>query len=345
MFPELITICIIIELNKMQKIKIGVLGVSNHFIKRIVLPIQQLEDIELHAIASRSEIKAHELAKEFNIPNSFGSYQQLLDNKNIDAVYIPLPNHLHAEWIKKTADSGKHILCEKPLCLNTDEAKEAIEYAQKKGVLLMEAFMYKFHPQWQLVKDIIRTNNIGQINYIHTSFSYNNPSPTNIRNIVEYGGGAIRDIGCYAISVPRFLMNKEPIQVVSQISKHPEFKTDMLSSALMDFGGTRASFHVSTTSDNYQRVEIIATSGHIVIHLPFNTYPDTSAKVTIQSAIGSREVGFDPVDQYGLMFSKFAQTIINKSTLPFSADDALLNQKVMDAIFRSAATNRWEHVD
>lgn len=329
----------------MQKLKIGVIGASNHFIKRVVLPVKQLDNIELYGIASRSEIKAQELAKEFAIPNYYGSYEALLLDNNVDAVYIPLPNHMHAEWIKKSADAGKHILCEKPLCMNTSEAEEVLEYTQRKNVILTEAFMYKFHPQWQFIRDIVRTNNIGKISYVHTSFSYNNPAPNNIRNILEYGGGAIRDIGCYAISVPRFILDKEPVQVVSHVVKHPEFKTDMLSSALLDFGGTRASFHVGTASDGFQKVDIIGTAGNIIVHLPFNTYSDVPAKVTVTTGIGVREVNFDPVDQYGLMFKAFADSIINKEPLPFSADDAILNQKVMDAAFRSADTNAWEFVD
>nr|WP_321407374.1 Gfo/Idh/MocA family oxidoreductase [uncultured Carboxylicivirga sp.] len=329
----------------MEKVRIGVLSTSNHFIKRIILPVQQLDNVELYAIASRSELKAQEIANEFGIPFHYGSYEDLLADENIDAVYIPLPNHMHAEWIKKAADAGKHILCEKPLCMNTAEAEEILEHTQRKDVLLLEAFMYKFHPQWQLVRDIIRTNNIGKITYIHTSFSYNNPSANNIRNIAEFGGGGIRDIGCYAISVPRFILDKEPLQVVSNIIEHPEFKTDMLSSSILDFGGTIASFHVGTTSDSFQKVDIIGTAGHINIHLPFNTYSDVPATVTVTTSIGSRDVTFDPIDQYGLMFQNFADTILNKTPLPFSSDDAILNQKVMDAVFRSAQNKGWELVD
>lgn len=169
----------------MKKLSLGVLGVSNHFIKRIVLPAKQVADIELKAIASRSKLKADACAKAFDIPCSFDSYRELLNSSEIDAVYIPLPNHLHAEWITKAADAGKHILCEKPLSMNAGEAQSLLDHCRKRGVGLMEAFMYKYHPQWQAVRDIIRTGNIGRLSYIHTSFSYNNPAPDNIRNIKE----------------------------------------------------------------------------------------------------------------------------------------------------------------
>jgi len=329
----------------MKKISLGVLGVSNHFIKRVVLPAQQLANIDLKAIASRSELKAREYAKAFEIPHSYGDYQSLLDSSDIDAVYIPLPNHMHAEWIKKAADANKHILCEKPLSMSADEAKMVVEYCQTKGVYLMEAFMYKYHPQWQTVQNIIRTNNIGKISYINTSFSYNNPSPKNIRNIKEYGGGGLRDIGCYAISVSRYLIGKEPCQVVSQINAHPEFGTDELSSAILDFGNCKATFTVGTSSSAFQKVDIIGTAGHITVHLPFNTYEDVPAKVTVVTAIGQREISFPSANQYGLMIQAFADDILDQKQVSLVEDDAILNQKVIDAVQRSAESGRWETID
>ena len=326
----------------MKKLKIGVLGVSNHFVKRIVLPLQKTQNCYIYGIASRNEEKAAFASKQFNIPKYYNSYDELLSDDDIDMVFIPLPNHLHAEWIKKSAEARKHILCEKPLCLNAGEAEEAIAYAEKKGVKLMEAFMYKFHPLWVHVKDIVRTNQIGKITYLHTSFSYNNPSRTNIRNIKEYGGGAMMDIGCYAVSVPRFILDSEPVKVVSLISEHPEFGTDMLSTAIMDFGGARATFSVGTTSEPHQRVEITGTAGKISIPVPFNTFVDVKSSITITNNIGTRAVEFKPADQYGIMFDAFADAVIRDKEVPVSIDDAIKNQKVVDAVFRSAGTMNWE---
>ncbi|MBR8537085.1 Gfo/Idh/MocA family oxidoreductase [Carboxylicivirga sediminis] len=328
----------------MMKLKIGVLGVSNHFIKRVVLPMQELSNVEMYAIASRSLNKAAEAAQQFNIEHYYGSYDHLLANKEVQAVYIPLPNHMHAEWIKKAANAGKHILCEKPMSMNAEEAMEVVEYCQKRGVILMEAFMYKHHPQWLKVRDIIRTNNIGKIQYINTSFSYNNPSASNIRNVKEYGGGGLRDIGCYAISVPRFLFGKEPQRVVSLLSFHPEFGTDMLTSAILDFGTARATFNVSTCASAFQKVDIVASAGRITIHLPFNTYNDVPAKVTVESAIGTRKLLIEPADHYGLMIADFAEMVEGKQQVSVSEDDAILNQKVLDAVIRSSETSSWESV-
>lgn len=328
----------------MKRIKLGVLGVSNHFVKRVMLPLCELEKVELFAIASRSEQKAAETAHTFNVRKAYGSYEALINDTEVDAVYIPLPNHMHAQWIKLAAAAGKHILCEKPLCMNAAEAVEVVEFCQKKGVVLMEAFMYKYHPQWQKVRDIIRTNNIGKVQYINTSFSYNNPSATNIRNIKNFGGGGLRDIGCYAISVPRFLLGKEPVRVVSLLTNHPEFGTDMLTTAILDFGTARATFNVSTCANAFQKVDIVATAGRVTVHLPFNAYNDVPCRITVDSAIGTREILIDPVDQYGLMINEFAELINQHEMVSSGEDDAILNQKVLDAVLKSSQTNAWELV-
>ncbi len=328
----------------LNNLKIGVLGVSNHLIKRIILPLQETSDCYIHGIASRSQEKARTASEKYNIPKYYTSYEELIADEDIDAIYIPLPNHLHAEWIKRSADAGKHILCEKPLCMNAEEAEKVISYVDKKGVKLMEAFMYKFHPLWVHVKNIIDTKQIGDITYIHTSFSYNNPSKTNIRNIKEYGGGAMMDIGCYAVSVPRFLLDKEPAKAVSLISRHPDFGTDVLSSAIMDFGEARATFTVGTLSNAHQRVEITGTTGKITIPVPFNTYVDVRSTITITNNIGERTVEFAPVDQYGIMFDKFAKAVINDKPVPVNIKDALFNQKVVDAILLSDETGAWEAI-
>ncbi|WP_289053216.1 Gfo/Idh/MocA family protein [Carboxylicivirga marina] len=328
----------------MEKLRLGVLSVSNHFIKRVVLPVKELDNVEITAIASRHLSKATDAARRFGIKQAYGSYQALLNDKSIDAVYIPLPNHMHTEWTKKAADAGKHILCEKPMCMDADEARELVEYCQKRNVVLMEAFMYKHHPQWIKVRDIIRTNNIGSVQYINTSFSYNNPSASNIRNIKEYGGGGLRDIGCYAISVPRFLLDREPNRVISLLNEHPDFGTDVLTSAILDFGNARATFNVSTCASSFQVVDIVASAGRICVHLPFNTYADVPAKITVETALGLRVIEIPPVDQYGLMVNDFANLIINNEPPSADEDDAICNQKVLDAVLRSSQSQSWETV-
>ncbi len=328
----------------MKQIKLGVLGVSNHFIKRIVLPLQNTQFCSVYAIASRNAEKAESAAKEFGIPKVFNDYEALIADTNVDAVYIPLPNHMHAQWIKKCADYGKPVLCEKPITLNAAEAQETIDYCVQKDVPLMEGFMYKFHPLWKHAQDIIRTNQIGAIQYINSIFSYNNPNENNIRNIKDFGGGALYDIGCYAVSVPRFLLQKEPQRVVSLVKEHKSFGTDFINSALLDFGDTNVSYTVATLAEGNQRVEIVGSAGRIVIPIPFNIYVDAPAEMHIYTAQGKRTLNYDVCDQYGLMFDAFAQRILNNEEVPVNPSDALKNMKVIDALFASAEKGAWVEV-
>ncbi len=325
----------------MSRINFGVLGVSNHLIKRIVLPLKSTTNCKIIGIASRDNKKALDFANSFNIEKAYSSYQDLLDDPDIHAVYIPLPNHMHLEWVKKAANAGKHILCEKPIALNEKEALECIQAANTCRVNLMETFMYKFHPQWIHARNIIRTNQIGSIQSIQTSFAYHNPAPNNIRNIKEFGGGALMDIGCYAISISRFLLDKEPIRVCSLQDIHNDFQTDSLTSAMMDFNGCHSTFTVSTLSHPNQNVTIIGSAGSIKIDVPFNTYVDTPSSILISTAQGDRTITFDICDQYGLMFEAFADSIINKKQNPYSPIDAQKNMKVIDAIFKSSNTKDW----
>lgn len=325
----------------MKKLKIGILGTSNHFLKRIVLPLQQTNNCEAFAIGSRNIEKAEAMAQEFNIPMWYGSYQAVLDDPDVDMIYIPLPNHMHKEWVEKSIDAGKPVLCEKPLGMTAAEANLMVAKAQEAGIPLMEGFMYMFHPMWQHARNIIKTGQIGEVQYIHTAFSYNNPSPTNIRNIPEYGGGALMDIGCYAISVPRFIMGKEPEQVMALQSTHPDFGTDMHSSAIMDFGGARATFSVSTAAQAFQKVDIVTSGGSITIHIPFNTYVDVAATMTVTDGMGTRDIEFPPANAYSLMFDAFADAVINNKPLPVSHLDAINNMKVIDAVQKSVKTNEW----
>lgn len=329
----------------MEKLKVGVIGVSNHLLKRIVLPLMNTKHCEIYGIASRNVQKAKSFAQEFGINKVYADYQELIDDANIDFVYIPLPNHLHLEWVIKAAEAGKHILCEKPITLDAQEAIRCMEAAKKNKVKLMEAFMYKFHPLWIYAKEVIKTNQIGKIMYINISFAYNNPSPGNIRNIKEYGGGALMDIGCYAVSSSRFLLDAEPQKVIAIHQHHPEFKTDTLDSAILDFNGTHVNYTVSTLSHANQYVEIVGSSGRIQIPIPFNTYVDTPSEIWIYTTQGERRVQFGVCDQYGLMFDAFSECLIKDKPVPVETIDAVNNMKVIDAIFKSAETLSWENVD
>lgn len=254
----------------MDKIKFGVLGVSGHFLKKIIVPVLKSETTQIFGIASRNVKRAEQAAAEFGIQRVYGSYDEMLADSEIDAVYIPLPNHMHKDWIIKSLDAGKHVLCEKPIAMNEDETLEIITYAKDRNLRIMEAFMVRFHPKWRKARSLVDNGYIGKVTHIHTVFSYNNQDSSNIRNKKEIGGGALLDIGCYAINTARYILGKAPIRVVSLIAEHPDFKTDMLTSAILDFGDSRSLFTVSTAVFPQQEVKIFGTEGTLTVTIPFN---------------------------------------------------------------------------
>lgn len=330
----------------MDKLRMGVLGCSNHYFKRVAVPLRESLLIEPYAIASRDAGKAKAAANEWGFTASFGSYEALLADPKVDFVYNPLPNHLHLEYIKKAADAGKHILCEKPLCLNAADARAAAEYCKKKGVLLMEAFMYRFHPQWLRARALVDCVDIGTVKSTHCWFSYNNKDPKNIRNIAEFGGGALLDIGCYAVSSSRLLMKAEPVRVFSLSEKDPSFGTDILSSGILDFGaGRRSTFTVGTQAYPLQRVDALGTGGVLSVEIPFNMFGDVPGRVHVTNDVARRVVETEIADQYLLEFDSFAQAIVEGSSVsPTAIEDAISNMAVLDALSASARSGGWESV-
>jgi predicted dehydrogenase len=329
----------------MKAVKWGVLGVAGIFRKKVFVPGRDSELVTWDAIASRDQKKASQAAGEFGIPKAYGSYEELLEDAEIEAVYIPLPNNLHLEWIKKAADAGKHILCEKPLGRNAAEVEEAIAHCGAKGVLLMEAFMYRFHPQWLHVHDLVRSGAIGTIRAVQSTFFYNNQDPANIRNRTETAGGALYDIGCYNVSSARFLVGREPTRVLSLINRHPEWGTDTLSSAILDFGDAQATLTAGTLTHPHQHVAVYGSSGGIDVAVPFNTPADTPAVVVVTDTIGTREVSFEAVDHYGEELELFSLALRGQEPEGITPlADALANQRVLDALFASEVSGNWERV-
>ena len=328
----------------MKKVKIGVLGISNHFIKRVLFPLKKSEKVEIYAIASRSADKARTFARKHGIKKWYGSYESLLEDEDVEAVYIPLPNHLHAEYVKKAADAKKHILCEKPITPKYEEAKEIIEYARDRGVLLMEAFMYKFHPQWIRAKEIVDSRELGKIQTIHCYFSYDNEDPNNFRNVPKFGGGVLLDIGVYAVSSARFLLNSEPKRVLCLLQKDEKFGVDTLVSGILDFGQSRSLFTVAGQAFPGQSAGVYGTAGTLSVEIPFNTYPDVPGHLNVKTSIGQRDVYLGPADHYLLEFEYFAQAVRENLSLSHLNEDTLSNMKVIDALFKSAKSGKWEEI-
>lgn len=325
----------------MEALRWGILSVSGHYGLRVHGPLSRLPEARIEALASRDPERARAAARRFGLAKSYGSYGELLADPEVEAVYLPLPNDLHEEWATKALGAGKHVLCEKPLALDAAQARRMAALAAERGLLLMEAFMYRFHPRWLRAKEILDSGELGAIRALQVWFSYNNPDPANIRNRRERGGGALYDIGCYAVSVARWLLGAEPRRVLSLVERDPVFGTDRLSSGLLDFGPARASFTVATRAQPFQRVEVLGEKGSLSLALPFNVFPDCPSVLEVRTGLGGREVEFPPADQYGAMFAAFSRAVREGGPAPIPIEDSLSTMAVLDALFRSEAEGAW----
>ncbi|THU33043.1 Gfo/Idh/MocA family oxidoreductase [Niastella caeni] len=322
----------------MKKIRWGILSTAKIAREKVIPAMQRGRYCEIAAIASRNPEQAKEVANGLKIPTVYGSYEELLNDPAIDAVYIPLPNHLHVEWSIKSIQAGKHVLCEKPIALSSAEATQLLQVAQQNPqIKVMEAFMYRFHPQWVLAKELVDEARIGQLKTIHSFFSYYNADPNNIRNKKDLGGGGMMDIGCYCVSLARFLFNSEPVRVQGHVTIDPVLQTDTLASGILEFAAGTATFTCSTQLMPYQRVQILGTEGRVEIEIPFNAPPDQDTRLWLHTKNGSEEMIFEPVDQYTLQGDLFAQSILNNTPVPTPLQDAINNMKIIEAVFATAS--------
>jgi len=317
----------------------GVLSTAN--IKRKVVPATQRADrCEVVAIASRDPESAARAAAEFEIPRAHGSYEELLADPEVDAVYNPLPNHLHAEWTIAAAEAGKHVLCEKPLAMNADEAERMVEACASAGVVLMEAFMYRLHPSWEGVRELVRSGRIGELRSVQSWFSYFNDDPANIRNIAEAGGGALYDIGCYTVNLSRMLFGSEPSRIQTSMTFDETMGVDVLTSAVLEFGRGVAAFTVTTRAETDQRVHVYGTEGRISVGIPFNIPPDRPTEVFVTSggdppvAPDTETITFDTTDPYTVQAERFARAVLDEEPVPIPVEDSIGNMRAIDEIFR-----------
>jgi predicted dehydrogenase len=322
-----------------QRIRWGVLGTAKIATTKVIPAMQQCEHAEITAIASRELSKAQDAAAKLSIPRSYGSYEALLADPDIDAVYIPLPNHLHVPMSIQAAEAGKHVLCEKPVALSVAECRTLIDAQRRTGVKIGEAFMVRSHPQWLTVRALIGEGEIGEVRSIMVNFSYFNRDPHNVRNRLDWGGGALMDIGCYAIQVSRFSLGQEPLRVAGRIDRDPEFGTDRLTSALIEFPHSHLLFTCSTQMVPAQRVQIFGTTGRIEVEIPFNAPNDRPTRIFLDRAgKGSTTHEFPVCDQYTLQGDAFSLAIIHDQEPPTPLSDSIRNMAVIDAVFRSAET-------
>lgn len=329
----------------MNKVRWGILSTAKIGREKVIPAMQAGEFCDVVAIASRNKSHAQSEASRLNIPRAYGSYEELLTDADVDAVYIPLPNNLHVPWAIKAIEANKHVLCEKPLGLTSAEANQLLIVADNKPYLkVMEAFMYRFHPQWQNTLKLINEGAIGKLKNIHSFFSYYNVDSGNIRNKMDTGGGGMMDIGCYCISLSRFIFGREPEKVLGIVEYDTGLGIDCLASGILDFSTGTSSFTCSTQLMPYQRVNILGTEGRIEIEIPFNAPPDKHTHMWLDKKSGTEEIIFDPVDQYTIQGDLFSKAIINDTPVPTHLRDAVNNMMVIDAIFESGKEKMWKSI-
>jgi len=326
----------------MRKIRWGILSTATIAREDVIPAMQKGVHSEIVAIASQTIEKARQVAEKFKIPKAYGNYDELLADPEIDAVYNPLPNHLHVPWSIKALNADKHVLCEKPISLTLKEGQKLVDFVKTKPDLkLMEEFMYRFHPQWQRAKQFVNNGEIGDLRTIQSFFSFFDENPKNIVNIREFGGGSLLDIGCYNISLSRLIYNGEPKRVCGIVELDQNFNVDSLVSGLLDFGNGTTTFTCSTQLSEYQRVNIFGAKGRIEIEIPFNAPPDKPTKMWFQSEDQIEEIVFDICDQYTIQGDLFSLSIINDTKVPTPIEDAVANMKVIEKITESSKTGSW----
>jgi predicted dehydrogenase len=325
-----------------MKVRWGVLSTANIGTGKVIPAMQSGRYCEIAAIASRDLDRAQAAADRLGIPKAYGSYEELLADPEIDAIYNPLPNHLHVPWSIKALEAGKHVLCEKPIALTAAGAQRLLDAARERPQLkVMEAFMYRHHPQWQRARQLIADGKIGELRTIQSFFSYHNPDPANIRNIAEFGGGGLMDIGCYTISLSRFIFGSEPQRVCGIIEYDPQFKTDRLASGVLDFDRGTSTFTCATQLTPYQRVNIFGTEGRVEIEIPFNAPPDRPCRMWHQHGSEIHEIVLDVCDQYTIQGDLFSQAVLDDTPVPTPLEDAVANMKVIEALVQSAKSGTW----
>lgn len=326
----------------------GIMGTAGIAGKSMIPGLQRDHLSSIEAVASRDGDSARKFAGRFGIPRHYGSYEALLEAPEIDAVYIPLPNHLHVEWSRKALEAGKHVLCEKPLALNVDDVRSLIELRDRTGLKIEEAFMVHTHPQWVQAKALTKSPKFGQLRAVQGFFSYNNRNSENVRNKypLEKGGGSLWDIGCYLVHTGRFMFEEEPEEVIALIDRDPDFRTDRLASAIMKFPSGHAVFTSSTQIVPWQRVVFCGEKQRVEITIPFNQPGDMPSTLLKSEGLepGSRseEILIPPVNQYSVQANEFSRAILNNSEVPVPLENTLYNTAVITALIRSAQTGHWE---
>ncbi|MGD9510512.1 MAG: Gfo/Idh/MocA family protein [Geminicoccaceae bacterium] len=331
----------------MAKLRFGVLGAAKIAREKVIPPLMRSERCEVVALASRDAGRAAEVAGQLGIARSHGSYEALLADPDIDAIYNPLPNHLHLPWTIKAAEAGKHVLCEKPIGLDAAECEQLIAARDRTGVVIQEAFMVRTHPQWLRTRELVQGGRLGGLKAIQGFFSYHLLDPTNVRNVAEWGGGGLLDIGCYPITTSRFVTGLEPARVAAIIERDPQSGIDRLGAVMLDYGSVQCGFQYGTQLVPRQTMQFFGDQGRLVVEVPFNAPNDVPCRLSIFEGPGLGDVAVETIevpvcDQYGVMGDAFAAAVQDGTPQPVPLENSLANMQVIDAVFRAAANGSWE---
>ncbi|HET6745054.1 MAG TPA: Gfo/Idh/MocA family oxidoreductase [Candidatus Limnocylindria bacterium] len=332
-------------MSRVRVLRWGILSTADIARRKVVPGMRKARRCEIVAIASRDAATVSRVAVELGIPRAHASYEALLADPDVDAVYIPLPNHLHAKWSMAAARAGKHVLCEKPLAMTAADAQRMIDVAREQGVHLMEAFMYRLHPSWTAVQEMVTSGRIGRLTSVQSWFSYFNDDPSNIRNVRDAGGGALFDIGSYGVNLSRWLFGTEPTNVSAAIVRDPVMDVDVLTSAILTFRDGIATFTCSTRAEDDQRVHIYGTEGRISIGIPFNIPPDRPTEVFVSAggdppvAPNTEVLTFATADPYTVETERFAEAVLDGLPTPIPPQDAVANLQVIERIFVAGAAS------
>ncbi|TWT87195.1 Glucose--fructose oxidoreductase precursor [Pseudobythopirellula maris] len=329
-------------MSEPTKLRWGVLSTAKIGRKQVIPALQKSRLGEVTAIASRDLARAQQAADGLVIGRAYGSYEELLADPAVDAVYNPLPNHLHVPMSIAALEAGKHVLCEKPIALSAAEAEKLLAAGEAHPELkLMEAFMYRFHPQWERVFELIAAGTLGELREVRGWFSYFNDDPQNIRNQSDLGGGALMDIGCYPISMARFVLGREPVGVLARVERDPRFGTDRHAAAVLDFnGGAVATLSCGTQMAPGQGATIAGTAGVLRIEWPFTPPPEDSVRMWLDLDGATEEIVVGACDKYTAQADRFAEAVLNDQPVPTPLADAVANMRVIEAALRSGESGR-----
>jgi predicted dehydrogenase len=332
-----------------QPVRWGILGAANIAINKVVPAMRASRLSQTVAIASRDIDRAKHAAERLGIPRAYGSYEELIADPEVEAVYNPLPNHLHVPWSIRAAQAGKHVLCEKPIALTADEARTLLAARDANRVQIAEAFMVRTHPQWAEAERLIASGAIGSLRLVSGHFSYYRRDPADIRSRPEWGGGALMDIGCYPIFIARWMFGAEPTDVVAMIDRDPELGVDRLTSAMLRFAAGHATFTCGSQLVPYQRMHLFGERGRIEVEIPFNAPPDSPTRIFLDDGsqlggAGANVIEIPVVDQYMLQADRFSEAVRGVGSVPVSLETGIGNVVVIEALFRSAVDAAWVHI-